>query len=206
MRSIVHILPRSRTIVHNTSHIMADQAPRSRVLEHVGQNLRRLRKEANMSQEALAEASGISRRMIINVEAGDTNISLTSLDRLVEALNTTFGHMVRDPNQETKRVQALVWQGDHPDSHATLRDSVPAQKEAQLLEMTLGPGDSYPGEPDPEGWHEMIMVHVGELQIELESGPLRVVAGGFATYSTAQHFTYRNLSADSAHFWRVVIS
>ena len=58
----------------------------SDVLTHVGANLKRLRKAAGLSQTALADASGISRRMIAGLEAGTANISLSSLDKLAHAL------------------------------------------------------------------------------------------------------------------------
>ncbi|MGE5905323.1 helix-turn-helix domain-containing protein, partial [Klebsiella pneumoniae] len=68
------------------SNIVRSQDGRGDVLAHVASNLRRLRRAAGLSQTALATTSGISRRMITNLEGGDTNISLSSLDRLAEAL------------------------------------------------------------------------------------------------------------------------
>jgi transcriptional regulator with XRE-family HTH domain len=35
-----------------------------------------------MSQTALAEKSGVSRRMLVAIEAGEKNVSLTTLDRV----------------------------------------------------------------------------------------------------------------------------
>lgn len=46
----------------------------------------RLRLDAGLSQAALADASGVSRRTVIKLEAGEANISLTGLDRLAESL------------------------------------------------------------------------------------------------------------------------
>ena len=70
---------------------------RSDVLAFVAHNLRRLRRRSGLSQVALAQASGISRRMIVNLEGGETNISLSSLDRLAEALGASFVDLVSDP-------------------------------------------------------------------------------------------------------------
>ena len=83
------------------------------VLAFVGQNLRAARQNAGLSQAALAEASGLSRRMIVALEQGDTNISLSRLDRLAEALGVGFADLVRDPAAQTLRLDAVAWRGRH---------------------------------------------------------------------------------------------
>ena len=57
---------------------------RASVLQHVSLNVRRLRNAAGMSQSALAERSGVSRRMLVGIESGDANVSLNTLDRIDE--------------------------------------------------------------------------------------------------------------------------
>ena len=55
------------------------------VLEHVAENVRRLRTAAGLSQQALAETADVSRRMLVGIESGDANVSLNTLDRIAEA-------------------------------------------------------------------------------------------------------------------------
>lgn len=179
---------------------------RSDVLAFVGENLRRLRREAGLSQAALAESSGISRRMIVNLEGGETNISLSSLDRIAEALGTGFVELVSDPAAHTRRIDAVAWRGARPESEAVLLGSVPARAEAQLWSWALGPGDRYAAEPDPSGWHEMVAVTEGRIRIELQEGPVTVEAGGFAIYSSAQAYAYLNVFDGVSRFLRTVVS
>jgi transcriptional regulator with XRE-family HTH domain len=63
-----------------------ENSQRAPVLQHVSLNVRRLRNAADLSQTALAEKSGVSRRMLVAIEAGETNVSLATLDRVAEAL------------------------------------------------------------------------------------------------------------------------
>lgn len=179
---------------------------RSDVLTFVGENLRRLRRQAGLSQAALAESSGISRRMIVGLEGGETNISLSSLDRLAEALGTGFVELVSDPDAHSRRVDAVAWRGTRPESEAVLLGSVPAHHEAQLWSWVLGPADRYTAEPDPAGWHEMVAVTEGRIRIELEEGPITVEAGGFAIYSSAQTYAYANDHDGVSRFIRTVVS
>jgi transcriptional regulator with XRE-family HTH domain len=188
------------------SSIMHNQAGRSDVLAHVGDNLRRLRKAAGMSQAALADASGISRRMIVGLEGGEANISLSSLDRLAEALGTTFVQMVANRRAQSRRIEAVAWRGASADSHATLLGSAPAQRGVELWSWSLAPGERYASEPDPAGWHEMVAVTEGQIRIELEDGPLAVAAGDFAIFSSAQHYAYVNDGGGVARFVRNVVA
>jgi transcriptional regulator with XRE-family HTH domain len=188
-----------RTIVHSSSE-------RSDVLAFVAQNLRRLRQRAGLSQVALSEASGISRRMIVNLEGGATNISLSSLDHLAEALGADFVDLVSDPEAQSRRIEAVAWRGARPESEAILLGSVPARSSAQLWTWTLGLGDRYTAEPDPEGWHEMTVVTEGRLLIDLAEGPVTVEAGGYAIYSTAQQYAYVNAYEGVTKFVRNVVA
>jgi transcriptional regulator with XRE-family HTH domain len=176
------------------------------VLAHVGENLRRLRQAAGLSQTALAEAAEISRRTIINLEAGEANISLSGLDRLADALGVTFVDLVSAPAASTRRIDAVAWRGDEPGSEAVLLGSAPARSEAQLWSWALAAGDRYDAEPDPPGWHEMVVVIAGTLLIERDEGPATLSAGDYAIYSSAQRYAYVNVHDGETRFVRTVVS
>lgn len=177
------------------------------VLAHVSGNLRRLRLASGMSQNALADVSGISRRMIVAVEAGDANISLSSLDKLATAMGVDFVELVRDPSRETRaEINEVTWRGRHPASEAMLLCSVPASRETQMWLWALGPGDSYVAEPDPDGWHEMLFVVEGSLRLVLSGEARDYAPGEFAIYSTAQHYSYSNVGKKVVRFVRNVVS
>lgn len=184
---------------------MRSQVGRPDVLSHVSSNLKRLRHAASLSQAALAQTSGVSRRMITNLEGGDTNVSLSSLDRLAWALGVDFVAMVADPGVDAQRIEALTWRGTQDASMATLLGSVPAAASAQLWSWSLAIGDSYIAEPDPPGWHEMVFVSEGRLRINKEDGALTVSAYDFAIYSSAQQFSYTNAGEGIVRFTRVVV-
>lgn len=183
-------------------NIVRSQSDRSDVLSHVSSNLKRLRNAAGLSQAALAETSGVSRRMIVNLEGGDTNVSLSSLDKLAWALGVDFVGMVADPSVNAKR----TWRGASEASTATLLGSVPAAASAQLWSWSLSVGDTYVAEPDPQGWHEMVFVSEGRLRIDKEDGAVTVSAQDFAIYSSAQQFSYSNAGTEIVRFTRVVVA
>lgn len=168
----------------------------------MGQNLRNLRQQAGISQSRLAELSGLSRRTIAALEAGETNISLASLDRLAEALNVSFSRMVADPQAESRRIRALAWRGQSEESQGTLLASVSAHSETQFWSWALAEGECYDGEADPPGWTEMIFVREGTLRIETETEVLLIPAGDFSLHSSAQKCRYMNSGSGMVRFIR----
>ncbi|WP_262299262.1 helix-turn-helix domain-containing protein [Microvirga sesbaniae] len=185
---------------------MHNPAP-STVLEHVSENLRRLRQSVGLSQTALAQASGISRRTIVSVESGDANISLSGLDKLAAAIGVGFADLVRDPTRESRSdINEVTWRGVSPESSAVLLCSAPASVESQMWLWSLGPGERYDAEPDPEGWHESIYVVEGVLRLTLSGQPKDYPAGSYAVYGTAQVYSYENLGQVRVRFVRNVIS
>lgn len=56
----------------------------------VGQRIRQLRKELEISQEALALKAEVDRTYVTDVENGRRNVSVEILERLIKALNVSI--------------------------------------------------------------------------------------------------------------------
>ena len=57
---------------------------------NVGQRIKELRKELELSQEALALKAEVDRTYVTDIEKGHRNVSLEILERLIKALNVSF--------------------------------------------------------------------------------------------------------------------
>ncbi|HEY6434958.1 MAG TPA: helix-turn-helix transcriptional regulator [Ignavibacteriaceae bacterium] len=56
----------------------------------VGQRIKQLRKELELSQEALALKADVDRTYVTDVENGRRNVSLEILEKLITALQVSF--------------------------------------------------------------------------------------------------------------------
>lgn len=60
------------------------------VLNDVGQRVKKIRNEQGLSQEKLALKADIDRTYLAGVELGKRNLSIKSLDKILQALEVSF--------------------------------------------------------------------------------------------------------------------
>ncbi|HYA45520.1 MAG TPA: XRE family transcriptional regulator [Acidimicrobiales bacterium] len=188
----------------------AIQPALSRLFEAVGVRARSLRVEHRLTLDELSERSGVSRRMIALLEAGEANPSLATLDRLARALGTDFASLVVARAvpplvAEASEQVAPVWEDGHG-STARLLVSHPGAGTTELWQWELVPGARYDAEPDPPGSEEIILVSSGRLVIQAAGEDFRLAAGGYLRLPTQQPYSYANRGRARVNFIRVVVS
>lgn len=170
----------------------------------VGGRIRALRKRRGWSVQQLAEAGRVSRRMLTDIELGQANPSLATVDRVARALDTDFAALAL-PERAAADEQVegvVVWQA--PDGSQALLLGATQAPRAELWRWTLAPGGHYEAEPDRPGAQEVHHVLSGRLTLALEAGPQMLAPGQSAVIATDQEYAYRNDGAEPAVFVRVV--
>src|SRR5205814_1689381 len=72
----------------------AENAPHGELTAIVGVNLRRLRNDRGLSLEKLAQASGVSRAMLGQIELGQSAPTINVLWKIARALEVTFSALI----------------------------------------------------------------------------------------------------------------
>lgn len=79
----------------------------SEFLKNVGARIRTIRKIRGFTQETLAEKTGLQNTYISDVERGDRNISLETLEKIIEALQVNAIDLFQFP-EEKELKQELI--------------------------------------------------------------------------------------------------
>lgn len=162
----------------------------------IGLRVRQERKSHGWTLDQLAQAAGVSRRLIINVEQGTTNPSVGTLLRLSDALGCGLPALVEPPTPKPLKVTrrgegAILW-----DSPAGGRGMLVAGTEppdiVELWDWTLAPGDSHTSEAHTPGTRELIQVQQGTLTVEVADQSVTLKAGDAMSFSGELPHSYRN--------------
>src|SRR5829696_846478 len=82
----------------------------------IGARVRGVRQSRRWTLDRLAEAAGVSRRMVVNVEQGAANPSVGTLLRISDALGVGLPSLVEQPQPRPVKVTrrgdgAVLWSG-----------------------------------------------------------------------------------------------
>lgn len=181
----------------------------SEFIDAVGKNVRRRRRERGMTVQQLAEASGMSRRMLTQLELGQANPTLITLDKIARALATDFARLTADATESALSVTPAasateVWTSSLG-SRAILHASAQERGGPELWTWRLAAHDRYKALPDTAGSEELFYVLAGELTIETsDAGQATLQAGDAARLASDREYAYANYGDIDCSFVRVV--
>jgi transcriptional regulator with XRE-family HTH domain len=183
------------------------------ILQDVAANVRNARRARDWSQDRLAREADVSRRMLVAIESGETNVSLGTLCRVAVALDVPFVDLIRPPAASGEKPRPVVaWQGTHPDSRATLLETMKLDRSnaerrtIEFWEWRLAPGEHYVNEPDPAGSREILFVLSGTLTLDGGSWTRLLQAGESTLLPTDQSFAYTNAGTTLTVFIKNLLS
>lgn len=169
-----------------------------RALGRLGEGLRRMRSERNLTQGDLARLAGVSPSAISQAEAGHRGLSLDTLLTLSESLGVGLNELlVNEP--ATDYVLARRDRSGAGLGHAPLLDDPTAGLRAHLI--SLRPGATGPPPVAHKGV-EMVLVAHGLVQVDLGSATPVLRAGDALLATKVAVVGWRNLSGEPARlFW-----
>jgi transcriptional regulator with XRE-family HTH domain len=129
--------------------------------------LHAVRVSSNLSVNALADLSGVSRAMIGKIERGEAQPTAALLGRLIGPLELTmselFAQVEAPPTRLARRADQPLW--TDPETGYRRRSISPPHGHIQLVEVELPPGKSVSYPPDPfVVTHHQIWVLDGRLR------------------------------------------
>jgi transcriptional regulator with XRE-family HTH domain len=176
------------------------------VVTEIAGRVRAERSRRRWTLEELARRSGISRRLLVQIEHAEANPSLSTLLKLAATLEVNLTDLIAARPRDVPVV--LV-----PGLHAVTLWDTPAGSCARLLVSdgplelwmwTIEPGDRRRSEPHREGAVELLTVRAGTVALDVGDDRIEVGAGDSARFDATWAHTYSNPGSIPTTFTLVV--
>jgi transcriptional regulator with XRE-family HTH domain len=196
------------TITAEGRRVQIEAETRSQI-QVLAEEIRRRRKEQDLSLEALASLSGVSRSMISKIERGEAVPSTAVLSRLAEALGVTFSRLMAP----TTEVEVLLIPASR---QPVLRDEASGFLRRCLSPVLPGRGIDWvlntlpPGATTGEfvahrrGVSEYIFVLKGRLRATIGDRAVVVEEGDSLYFEADAGHAFTNLGTQACQYFLVI--
>lgn len=166
----------------------------------IAQNLKRLRSERNLSLGQLAEASGVSKMMLSQVERGDANPTINTLWKIAAGLHVPYSALMDAPAPDVTVVRAADVEphADHGGAYrlGCLFPSTPARDfELFVDELDAGAAHETGGHVAPS--NEYLVVISGRLEMTVGEEAFELEPGDAICFDALQPHAYRTLGNET---------
>jgi transcriptional regulator with XRE-family HTH domain len=173
----------------------------NRVAITIAQAVHRLRTERSWTLNELAARSGISRRLIVQMEQAQANPSIGTLLRLADAFEVALSDLLPEQPAATVGVRPAgetlqLWVGPRGGACRLLISHGPIE----LWSWTLKPGEVYESKPHRPGSVELLSVTAGILDLDVGRETISLSAGDSAWFDAAAAHAYRNPRRSTTRF------
>ena len=157
------------------------------ISRHLGGRVKQLRTERGWSLEALANASGVSRSMLSQIEREQANPTLAVTLRIAQAFGMTLGELLEMPGAASS--VSVIRADDRAyhyrsDKNCRVRTLSPLnlEKDVEFYEVELQPGGVLRSAPHFEGTREFLTGQKGQVRVESASDSEMLRPGDSASY------------------------
>jgi transcriptional regulator with XRE-family HTH domain len=154
---------------------------------HLGARVKQLRKLRGWSLDALANASGVSRSMLSDIEREQANPTLAVTLRIAQAFGMSLGDLLETPGATSS--VTVIRADDHAydfrsDKFCRIRTLSPLnlEKDVEFYEVQLQPGGALRSAPHFEGTREFLAVQKGQIKVESANDSETLNPGDSASY------------------------
>jgi quercetin dioxygenase-like cupin family protein/DNA-binding XRE family transcriptional regulator len=170
----------------------------------IGARVRQERQSRRWTLDQLADAAGVSRRLVVNVEQGAANPSVGTLLRISDALGVGLPALVEPPRPGALAVTrdgdgAVLWTGEHGGRGVLVAGTAPPDV-LELWSWTLGPGDQHVSEAHAAGTQELVQVRSGTVVVEAAGQAATLAAGDAVAFPGDVAHSYANHADVEAAF------
>lgn len=161
----------------------------------VAVNLRRLREERRLSLDAAAQATGVSKSMLGQIERGVVSPTITTVWKIANGLKVPFTALMARPEkgiEVVERASVKVLQADGGRFRNYPMFPLDDSRGFEMYSIDIDPGARLDSEPHPEGTQEFVVVSTGTLRLTANEQDFTVKAGDAIRFRADVKHAYSN--------------
>ena len=184
--------------------------PADLINRHFGSRVKQLRAGRGWSLEALANASGVSRSMLSEIEREQANPTLAVTMRIAQAFSMSLGELLEIPTASSSvNVIRADDKAHHyrSDKFCRIRTLSPLnlEKDVEFYEVQLQSGGALRSAPHFEGTREFLTVQKGQIRVESANDSEDLIPGDSASYRADVPHAIINIGSTEAVIFLVDI-
>jgi transcriptional regulator with XRE-family HTH domain len=182
----------------------------SAVTAAVARQVRDLRASRGWSFEELAGRSGVSKGMLVQIEAARTNPSVGTLCRVADAFGVNIARLLEPGDETPVKISAaadapVLWRGDGGGT-AHLLSGLGEPDLVELWDWRLNPGEGHDSADHPRGTREVLHVLGGTAVVVVDGVEHEVRAGETIEFHADREHGYRNRTEEPVRLVMVVVT
>ncbi|WP_079475879.1 helix-turn-helix domain-containing protein [Marinococcus halophilus] len=157
--------------------------------KEIGKTLRQLRHARGWSLDKLAEATGVSKPMLGQIERGASNPTITTMWKIAEGMGVGFSAFLQQHRPDTEFVPADKAEWLEGENGYAVRNIFSKHEQAPVewYEFVLSSDGSHYSSAHPFGVEEYIFVHEGQLEVQTKEESRQFMEPGDALRFQADH-------------------
>ena len=179
-------------------------------LPAVGVNVHKERRRQQLSLDALAAGSGVSKAMLSQIESGKVNPTVATMWKIAHALGVDFELLLKGEGGKIKKFE--VNRADRITSFTTdqsgtvfkVLSPISMAEELEFYQVTLEPGSIHRSQPHTDGTEEFVTVLSGDVRVAAGRNSAELHQGDFIHYQSDIEHSIENISGTKAEVYMIV--
>lgn len=173
----------------------------------IATNFRKLRKQRGLTLDEVAEATGVSKSMLGQIEREECGLSVATLWKISNGLRISFTSLMTEDKKKAEIVDnkaVTPLNSEQPGFRLYPVFPVNNDRNFELIYLELDPGASSLSEPHESGTEEFVLVYEGTLDLLVGSEKYKVPGGHSIRYKADQLHCYANHGMSMTKLYMII--
>lgn len=175
----------------------------------VSKNIKRIRQEKSISLEELSKLSGVSKSMLVQIERGSGNPSLSTLWKIANGMMIPFNSLVAQPRApyeivRLSEIDPIIGENSKLKNYVLFPGD--ENQKFSIYYIEVEPGYSWDSDMHMRGTVEFITVFCGKLQLNIGEDTFYLEAGESIRFKADSPHSYHNISNETLIFHNILFN